>query len=56
MTFIFRDPKVYISTDDWAKADGATLTDDNEVVPIMDLTPDVVSVEVDFTDIGSNDR
>lgn len=44
--FIFGPLRVALATDDWAAADGAMVTKDDEVVPMLDLTPHLIGVEI----------
>lgn len=46
--FIYSEPRVAIAIEDWAAADGAMLTEDDRVVPMLDLTPDIISVDITF--------
>lgn len=44
--FIFGPLRVALAIDDWAAADGAMVTRDDEVVPILDLTPHLIGLEI----------
>lgn len=46
--FIFGPLRVALAIDDWAAADGAMVTKDDEVVPMLDLTPHLIDVEFDI--------
>lgn len=51
--FIFGPASVAVSTDDWSKADGAMMTDDGEVVPMVDIaTATFVDVASEFSGDG----
>jgi hypothetical protein len=45
MLFEYRNPRVLLETDDWSAADGAMLTPDDEVVPMIDLNATAFEIE-----------
>jgi hypothetical protein len=48
--FIYGPARVAIEADDWAAADGAMVTADDQVVPMHDMTHHLISFEITFDD------